>query len=347
MSVILNLKEATEQKEKWKNDVFKEFYYTMTNTNEKFPCIFGTVGVKNQQVRYYFSHSPAETPDIHSLAKILEEYVNSARDFGKNTSLVVFFHPSPSSKTIQDYEKYFWQILQKLNQADPSDWPENIPQDTNDHLWEFSFSGEPLFVVCNSPAHKLRRSRYASTFMITFQPRWVFEFLQHPSGQKSIKAVRDILKTYDDIDIHPELGTYGNKKNKEWLQYYLSDNNEKVTKECPFKLPKQAMSNGVSLQKGNSITIEQAVMELLPETGSVEVQRDTPFREHKTHTHPTDETLLIISGEITFTVNDKNITCTSGDRILLAAHTKHSSIAGKNGCLYIIALEFKANQNGQ
>ncbi len=65
------------------------------------------------------------------------------------------------------------------------------------------------------------------------------------------------------------------------------------------------MSEYVILQKGDSVTMEEAVMKLLPKTGSVEVQRDTPHREHKTHTHPTNETLLIISGEITFTVGRK------------------------------------------
>ena len=88
-------------------------------------------------------------------------------------------------------------------------------------------------------------------------------------------------------------------------------------------------------------------MKLLPKTGSVEVQRDTPHREHKTHTHSTNETLLIISGEITFAVSGENINCTSGDRILLTAETVHSSIAGKDGCLYIIALEFKDKKNEQ
>ncbi|CAC9533084.1 hypothetical protein [uncultured Gammaproteobacteria bacterium] len=91
--------------------------------------------------------------------------------------------------------------------------------------------------------------------------------------------------------------------------------------------------------------MEQAVMILLPETGSVEVQRDASCREHKAHTHSTNETLLIISGEIIFTVDGENITCTSGDRILLTSETVHSSVAGKNGCLYIIAFELKDNKN--
>ncbi|HEX6289366.1 MAG TPA: cupin domain-containing protein [Herpetosiphonaceae bacterium] len=90
--------------------------------------------------------------------------------------------------------------------------------------------------------------------------------------------------------------------------------------------------------RGSSLSLEEAVMELLPPTGSVEVQRDTPGREHPTHTHPTDETLLIIKGQITFTVGDRSEQCGPGDRLLLPKGTLHSSVAGPEGCLYIIAL---------
>lgn len=93
-----------------------------------------------------------------------------------------------------------------------------------------------------------------------------------------------------------------------------------------------------TIVRGAPLSMEQAVMELLPPTGSVEVQRDTPGREHKTHTHPTDETLLIIEGKITFTVGDRNEECGPGDRLLLPKGTLHSSVAGPEGCIYIIAL---------
>ncbi|SEM94502.1 cupin domain-containing protein [Lihuaxuella thermophila] len=90
--------------------------------------------------------------------------------------------------------------------------------------------------------------------------------------------------------------------------------------------------------RGEEVTLEQAVMELLPVTGSVEVQRDTPGREHPTHTHPTHETLLIVSGSITFTIGEESWKCTSGDRLILPKGTLHSSIAGEEGCVYIIRL---------
>ena len=93
--------------------------------------------------------------------------------------------------------------------------------------------------------------------------------------------------------------------------------------------------------RGETVDVERAVLELLPETGSVEVQRDTPARTHDLHTHPTPETLLVVDGSITFRWDGTEAECRSGDRLLLPAGTVHGSTAGSEGCLYVIALEFK------
>lgn len=169
--------------------------------------------------------------------------------------------------------------------------------------------------------------------MVTFQPRWVFDSLK-ASGRNSRKIVREKISTYDDVAVFPGLGLYGHLDNREWRQYFIPDSNDTQHKECHFvSINKDEIHDGVIWQKGSPVTMEQAVMALLPETGSVEVQRDAPHKEHKTHTHLVNETLLIIVGEITFTVGDNQMTCTSGDRILLTANTPHSSRAGGNGCI--------------
>ena len=74
--------------------------------------------------------------------------------------------------------------------------------------------------------------------MITFQPRWVFEGMTGDSkiGKHVQKVVRDRLKTYDDVSAHPELGWYGQQENREWKQYFLHDDNNHTTGQCPFKL---------------------------------------------------------------------------------------------------------------
>jgi quercetin dioxygenase-like cupin family protein len=91
--------------------------------------------------------------------------------------------------------------------------------------------------------------------------------------------------------------------------------------------------------RGAPLGLRQSIEHLLPpnKTNSIEVQYDLTNREHKTHQHPTDETLLVLEGEITFHWGDEQSTCRPGDRLLLPVGTVHSSVAGNDGCLYLIA----------
>ncbi|WP_375412828.1 cupin domain-containing protein [uncultured Bradyrhizobium sp.] len=91
--------------------------------------------------------------------------------------------------------------------------------------------------------------------------------------------------------------------------------------------------------RGEAISLEQAVQQLLPAVGSVRVRRDPAGFEHPTHEHDTDEILLIVDGTISFKSHGKTGTCNSGDRLLLPGGTRHSSVAGENGCVYIIAMK--------
>jgi quercetin dioxygenase-like cupin family protein len=98
--------------------------------------------------------------------------------------------------------------------------------------------------------------------------------------------------------------------------------------------------------RGAPLELRQSIAHLLPpnKTNSIEVQYDLPNREHKTHQHPTDETLLILEGEITFHWGDEQSTCRPGDRLLLPVGTPHSSVAGDDGCLYAIAQWFVTDE---
>lgn len=78
---------------------------------------------------------------------------------------------------------------------------------------------------------------------------------------------------------------------------------------------------------------------MLPEQGSIEIQRDFPGKIHDWHIHKVDETLLIIEGELDFFYDEKRITCIPGNVIHLPANTRHKSIAAGAGCIYTIATE--------
>ena len=85
------------------------------------------------------------------------------------------------------------------------------------------------------------------------------------------------------------------------------------------------------------LSIDPAILDLLPVQGSVELQRDAAGKVHHFHTHPVDEILLVISGSLVSKWEDGQRICGAGDTILLPAGTLHQSEALDGGAIYAIA----------
>ncbi|WP_349294961.1 YqcI/YcgG family protein (plasmid) [Thioclava sp. 'Guangxiensis'] len=214
----------------WQRVVFSEFDAALTSKSRPFPCVFGVAGFKTDRLRFAFPEPL--TPE--TLAPILRSYLAQARGIGAMTSLVIFARPTPVD-TLEAYRDQFWDLLDGLVALDDSPQPEGVSRNLDDPTWEFSFGGEPIFVVCNTPAHVLRQSRRSSSFMITFQPRWVFNGItdsKAPSITRSLDRVRELLSEYDMLAPSPTLGHYGDPANREYQQYFIDDTNE--TPACPY-----------------------------------------------------------------------------------------------------------------
>lgn len=83
--------------------------------------------------------------------------------------------------------------------------------------------------------------------------------------------------------------------------------------------------------------IDPVILDLLPEQGCVELQRDAAGKVHHFHTHAVDEILIIISGRLHFMWEGGERVCGAGDTILLPAGTLHQSEALDGGAIYAIA----------
>nr|WP_204699540.1 YqcI/YcgG family protein [Geomicrobium sediminis] len=322
----------------WAKDQFRRFCHDLLSEADPFPCVLGVQGLKMGELEFTFV--PKSDQNYEKLAGELSNYARTSRTYGRNTSFVAFFEPDVGMDSLEQYEKRFWNVLNQLHDFDNQPWPNDIPKHPDDALWEFSFMGEPMFVVCNTPAHQKRKSRHANTFMITFQPRWVFEDINGSTkrGRHIQDIVRSHLYSYDDVLPHPSLKWYGEKGSHEWKQYFLYDHNEPLEMKCPFHMKGDNMETKIQQNFGGKML--QVIEELLPKgkTGSVEVQRDLPYKAHKPHTHPNDEVLHIVAGSLTFTVDNVKYECGEGDRISLQKNSLHSSVAGPEGCTYIISV---------
>lgn len=90
--------------------------------------------------------------------------------------------------------------------------------------------------------------------------------------------------------------------------------------------------------------IDPAILNLLPEQGSIELQHDAGGKVHSFHTHPVDEILVIISGRLNFIWDGGERIVSAGDTIYLPAGTLHQSEALEGGAVYAIATRPPGNK---
>lgn len=224
---ILNKKVHLEN---WQNVIFMEFNAAMNNKERPFPCLFGVTGYKSDMLRFSFF----EKIDAKNIKDELVLFCENYKQYGKQTSLVMFERPS-KVESIEDYYKRFWQLLKDLANLDDEPLIDTLPKELDHPAWEFCFHGVPLFVVCNTPAHINRLSRRSPTFSLTIQPRWVFEGLLDTKEKADVafETVSKRLEPFDVISKSKVLGRYGNPENREWKQYFLDDDNTNSF-SCPY-----------------------------------------------------------------------------------------------------------------
>jgi quercetin dioxygenase-like cupin family protein len=66
------------------------------------------------------------------------------------------------------------------------------------------------------------------------------------------------------------------------------------------------------------------------------VWQDRPNSNYSDHTHPVETAHIILSGEMTLTMNSKTVTYHAGDRVDVPASAVHSARMGPTGCRYIV-----------
>jgi quercetin dioxygenase-like cupin family protein len=66
------------------------------------------------------------------------------------------------------------------------------------------------------------------------------------------------------------------------------------------------------------------------------VWQDGPHVSYPDHTHPVETAHIILSGEMTLTMNGKSHTYVTGERCDVPAGALHSARTGPSGCRYLI-----------
>ncbi|WP_281883494.1 YqcI/YcgG family protein [Paenibacillus sp. YYML68] len=249
MSILYSrseLMKQLEELESWQAEAFTRFANTIADPEDTYPCIPGRHGFLSDHLRFGFVGHPTSEETSKQVAQLLQQYGRCSRSTGKYASLVIFCNTSADPEgayTVEEYESMFWRLLSEVTQHDPQEWPGAISDNPTDASWEFCHDGEPYFTFCATPAHEQRRSRQFPSFMLAFQPRWVFAEINDATtfGRRMKALIRKRLLGYDRIDVHPALKWYGQEGNLEWKQYFLRDDNSSPSK-CPFTRMKKALN---------------------------------------------------------------------------------------------------------
>ncbi|MFT4043084.1 MAG: YqcI/YcgG family protein [Gordonia sp. (in: high G+C Gram-positive bacteria)] len=214
----------------------------ITSRQSPFPCTFAVQAARNDGLRFGFVDDLYDESTWDQMRSVLSDYLTMYKSLGRETSLLMFFASDRPDDTMDGYYATFWRILQYLHDGDDVEWPASVALDTDDKMWEFTFEGTPMFVVCCTPTHVTRRSRFSPAFLITFQPQWVFEFIgaDTRTGQLARKVIRKRLVAFDGgMEPSPVLGAYGDSRYREWQQYFLPDTDDDPARDpnaggCPF-----------------------------------------------------------------------------------------------------------------
>ncbi|KAG1808616.1 YqcI/YcgG family-domain-containing protein [Suillus subaureus] len=215
----------------WQRNAYEDYKAVLLDEELIFPCVYATKGFKSDDQLYFFIDSDdlSDPRHIRALAKGLSTYLRQARQLGPNTSLVLLAKQNDNNtRTVEEYNTLFWELLNGLAKLDEKPWPSTVPRDIDTDRWCFCFGGEQFFTVIQTPAHQVRRTRYAPGLTMVFQPKWIFDILFSTDAKRAgaLAKVRTLLAKYDPIPVSPELKNYGEEGSRESKQYFLLDEND-------------------------------------------------------------------------------------------------------------------------
>lgn len=223
----------------WGGDVYGEFRAAILD--QKFPCTFAAQGLSEGLYRFAFLPDPRAPRCADELAITMSEYLDWLNTVPPEKELyavlIVFCAP------IEDiggdgYRTLFENLLREVNLRDPAAWPPHVPKHADDAKFTFCFGGREIFVNANTPSHRRRRSRnLGPSLTLVLQPRDTFDKI---GTLKIRETIRARVAACDGMPASPEIGVFGDKQNREYAGYFLSDDNDKAAARmaspgrCPF-----------------------------------------------------------------------------------------------------------------
>jgi FPC/CPF motif-containing protein YcgG len=227
--------------------------YLLASLDPDFPCNFAGPKLWRGFYRFAFLPDARTLPAAEQLGATLSDYLTWLATVPVADEpyavLIAFFEATPTLDE-PEYRAVFERVLQRTNFYDPAPWPRHLPQDANHSESTFCFGGRELFVNANTPAHLHRRSRnLGPSLTLVIQPRDAFDKIANAKLRDGIRAR---IPKFDGIPASPEIGSFGDDRNREFNGYFLSDDNDEArrrfeaTKVCPFRAATERAKESLS-----------------------------------------------------------------------------------------------------
>jgi len=222
---------------------WQKIYYSQFITKLQknlFPCLFGKKAYAAKQCKIVFVDYQQNKSSFNELYEAFTTYANFVKEIKIEERLlfplIVFIHYNKTS--LHQEHTIAWGLLQQLHDADPYEWPDDLPQNPTHPDWSFVFNGVPFFINVNLPSHlKIMSRRLTDGIVFIVNPRKNFDIVANLKETKGIKirqTIRERIKSYNHGYLPAHFSLKINVHMQEWKQYQLYEPEEIEPAICPF-----------------------------------------------------------------------------------------------------------------
>ncbi|WP_235982224.1 guanitoxin biosynthesis heme-dependent pre-guanitoxin N-hydroxylase GntA [Gelidibacter maritimus] len=153
---------------------------------DKHPCIMANAMFKLNNYHLKIFDDMTSDAVVHPILNAIETYLEHY-DFESNDfeSLILCFKENHFNSEL-DFENALWNLLQKLHDADDSEWDSEVSNDAEDPNFSFSLKGNAFYIVGMHP-NSSRLARRAPYCTVVLNLHWQFERLREMGTYQTIK----------------------------------------------------------------------------------------------------------------------------------------------------------------
>lgn len=127
----------------WHRDVLSDIDARLDG-DPGFPCLFSKNAYAKGLLKFIFVEGDTDS-DIFYLSNCLIEYVELSRHWNGslNTAyplVIAFSLAAIHHASLEQYDAFGWNVLQRLHDLDPSPWPSDVGQDPDMAGWSMSLA---------------------------------------------------------------------------------------------------------------------------------------------------------------------------------------------------------------